>query len=1824
MPRDVSRMVACISILFLIVSIVPAALPGISAAFTSDELQSTLDKDITSHILINNDTDLQEQASANSWPGDGTAGSPYIIDGLALQVTEALPALQIQNTNLHLTVQNIDMEDKRNGSYVSFITIVNATNVSLDTIDAQNIDEDDDELPSLTISGSSNITVRNCTFDSSEMETSTNITFKENTMTYNEGLVIDDCVSVLFQSNNFSSLRELDIYDSNEVLLKGNLADTIVHGLVIGRSTNVTLWSNSFMNCSLFIICPTNRIADIIVMEKTISSLDAPNNNTVNGRSLLFLKGIDLHGSAVPAGAGQIMLYNVTNGSVQGQNLTKTTNPIGILQCSDLTITENNLGWSYCGMTIINCTGISIIGNDLIHNYVGILTKGGSSILIEDNRLDGSYYFDSSTSSGKSEIGILLRTINSTIRNNTVCTYAGGISIAEGDGSIIEDNHVQECSSGVHSSQGNNCKVINNHLINNDAGIYLYESKFFDINNNSIMNSSLIGVYLYLTVNCSFAGNNISESSNRGIYLYGSSSLVFRNNSVINNGQYALYLRSTNDCLFVDNSFINSSSYGINIASGSDDNLLYGNVISYTNGAGNYYVSTHAQAYDAGLRNKWNNATGGNTWSDRLGPDSDSNGIVDSSYPIGGTAKSYDYLPLASTSYIVDDISPYLTITSPTNGSWTNSNEVFITWTSGDNGSGLYKCYVKEIDVDVWWDVGMDQCAWLYVPEGVHTCYVKAVDLVGNYVIRNVTIGADTTAPSLIVESVGEFINTPSLQLNWTAIDTGIGLMKVELSVNDGEWINVTGNNTYLLANLGDSEYCVCVKATDRFGWNTTVYVNFTADHAFEDLRILDPSDGPVYYNDVEVRWYADDMNGVSLVEMMIDGQDWFDTNAYDYSSYTIYDMSDGDHSISIRAWDWAGNSAICTVNITIDTTGPALRVMSPLQGYFYTVNDVSVDWSASGNSISSMWRLDAGQWQTASGNFILNDLSEGQHWLYFTCVDVDGNYANITRQFAIDTLYPELTITSPVSGHYYNSQNVTMAWSVIDSSNVTIMWNIDEGPWNSGPMNGAAYLLLADGQHEVHFYCYDSARHWDCEFVTFYVDTVCPTINITSPTPNAYNTSTIFLTWQGEDNIGISHFSVSVDGTWTHYSNTTFSATISGLTDGVHTIIVVSNDEATNNDTASVTFIVDMTTPGIDITSPSAGSFGGNNVTVTWLVEEDVSGIASVWIRFDNDAFIEVTGIASYTISSLSEGAHTITIKVVDNLGNTGSSSITYHVDLTSPTISITSPTEGVNLGPMTTISWEANDDNSIAGFSVMVDQRTLGEVSSGSSSITVRNLGSGEHTIYVRVIDVAGNMAQDSVSFFVDGDAPSLKILSPSRGSYYNTSSVKVSWTGSDIGVGMDYYVIYIDGGNQTITTSTSISFMLADGVHTIYLRAYDRVGNYNDADVSVIVDTVAPTIMISSPSDGSYNNTGSMKATWFSTDITSMIAYHEVNLDGTWTILSNGTQEQMFDDLSEGVHTVMIRAFDHAGNYYQVSATFIVDLTDPTVNIHSPFNGSLDNTGVVTIGWEGADTQGVAYYVLNLDGRGLVRIEPGANNYSLNDLADGYHTVLIAAVDLAWNTASSTTNFTVDKTSPKAECDIGGNVRSSSWNLTITLSETVEMDGLTLTINGAIADITVIDTLTVAALMDAPLSGDSILVNITCADAAGNIAAFTWTFNIDPLEHSVNGTVLSDDGEPISGASVYCNGTLMATTDANGNFSFFIVPGSYEVRIVKSGYVNTTQTLQLTDEDQGMSGLVLSPAALADDDDGSNMSMVLIAIGAITVVAVGAMLFVRARKR
>lgn len=174
------------------------------------------------------------------------------------------------------------------------------------------------------------------------------------------------------------------------------------------------------------------------------------------------------------------------------------------------------------------------------------------------------------------------------------------------------------------------------------------------------------------------------------------------------------------------------------------------------------------------------------------------------------------------------------------------------------------------------------------------------------------------------------------------------------------------------------------------------------------------------------------------------------------------------------------------------------------------------------------------------------------------------------------------------------------------------------------------------------------------------------------------------------------------------------------------------------------------------------------------------------------------------------------------------------YEVDANPPT-TITSAPPSRTANAMPAIAFSSPDPD-VDHFECSLDSAAFATC---ASPFTTPKLADGAHTVLVRAVDKTGHTgAAASASFSVDASGPTTRIdASPPGTTSDTTPSVSFSSPDSDLAS----FECSLDGGAFAACTSPHTTPELADGAHTVAVRAIDDLGNVGAAaNAAFTVDT------------------------------------------------------------------------------------------------------------------------------------------------------------------------------------------------------------------------------------------------------------------------------------------------------------------------------------------------------------------------------------------------
>jgi hypothetical protein len=267
-----------------------------------------------------------------------------------------------------------------------------------------------------------------------------------------------------------------------------------------------------------------------------------------------------------------------------------------------------------------------------------------------------------------------------------------------------------------------------------------------------------------------------------------------------------------------------------------------------------------------------------------------------------------------------------------------------------------------------------------------------------------------------------------------------------------------------------------------------------------------------------------------------------------------------------------------------------------------------------------------------------------------------------------------------------------------------------------------------------------------------------------------------------------------------------------------------------------------------------------------------------------------------------------------------------------------------------------------------------------------------------------------------------PTLVILDPAPDAILGTGDVRVTWFARDFQSGVDYLEVSLDSGDATVLPPTVFSHTfsgLAEGPHTVRLRAVDVSDNAQTEFLNFTVDTVPPTVLIISPFPDVFLNRSRGELAWVAGDATSGVSTLRLVLDGEVLATLPATTTRTFvERLDEGRHVFEVQATDRAGHVGTDSVAFTVDTVAPVLYVSLPESEVVITTSRIEVAWEASDpTSGVTRFEVRLDDRQAFVFPATSASFVLSDVQDGMHTVNLSAFDRAGNEETVAISFRVD---------------------------------------------------------------------------------------------------------------------------------------------------------------------------------------------------------------
>ena len=782
-----------------------------------------------------------------------------------------------------------------------------------------------------------------------------------------------------------------------------------------------------------------------------------------------------------------------------------------------------------------------------------------------------------------------------------------------------------------------------------------------------------------------------------------------------------------------------------------------------------------------------------------------------------------------------------------------------------------------------------------------------------------------------------------------------------------------------------------------------------------------------------------------------------------------------------------------------------------------------------------------------------------------------------------------------------------------------------------------------------------------ETEKVNITLDKTAPSsFNIILPSNLTYtNNPQPTFTWGASSDLHFSHYALQLSAT-TDFSQIVYdfntSATsftpASNLADGTYYWRVVAWDGAGNYRISTDYYVLTIDTIPPDITTATLTPYwyspngDGRNDTLYINASANEKVSWDVKIYDDTNTLMEDLGSTPYQTSCAytdtthyqNDGKYHALITATDQAGNVASKTLYFYQDtipLAKPTLLAPANNSILNYTDVE-LKWDLPSNTSNWNRDVLVVKNSSGGEVLNNTYTTlpatefsqIYTYSDDTYTWTIYRYDKAQNLITSTASFVVDTTPPTKPVLqSPANNEITNASLVNFTWVPSSDATAITYRLVIGFYGTTTeylnVSTSNSWYEMNFSSVEKQefwwYVIAYDSAGHYNrSADTFYLtIDHEPPEISmdvslhyISPDGNGVKDNTtingtsliGGDPYKWEVQIINSSGAIvkshttssYSLTFSWVWDGTDNGGNV-----VSDGNYTIILIAYDTAGNQNRTASWVVVDTAPPgNPELLTPAEGSYLNHAWANITWNWTDTNitQAKIHILNTTG------EYYSENISLTDtylnisLPDGSYSVYVEVWDIAGNeNITPYRNFVIDTTPPASFSLLSpSGVYESAENVTLTwnASADINFDHYVVVVhyNGTYHNYTSIATNYVVTL---PAGEYAVDWHVIAIDKAGNsrVSNETYTFYHDTiapraiyLEYPANNSVLNNMtinftwnyAIDFSGVhyifEIYnATGSLIYTNTTSHNYTTAVVPnGNFSWRVIavdEAGNQNAT---------------------------------------------------------
>ncbi len=856
---------------------------------------------------------------------------------------------------------------------------------------------------------------------------------------------------------------------------------------------------------------------------------------------------------------------------------------------------------------------------------------------------------------------------------------------------------------------------------------------------------------------------------------------------------------------------------------------------------------------------------------------------------------------------------PTLTISTLPDGAVTNNRTLNVSG-AATNGAGVTSVTINGESATLQADDSFSHA--LTLSAGTNNVTTVATDATGNSVQETRIVTLDPSTPQITLTSPPDNSVTSQSPLTLTGTVTNNAPVYFSLNGAPPEAAAMSGSSFTADVHLAAGLNTITLTATDQAAnKSSAVKRTLVYDTTKPTLQINDPSEDIVTdQSSYLVKGAVSDTQ--STVTVAIDGVTSTPPVSSGLFEQLVNFSENKSYRITATATDAAGKETAVTRNIIYNTASPAMTAASSAAatGTDGAGRSKKVAFAASAIVLPEI----TGARSTTAGG-------------YYKA----GSQINVTLDFSEPVITNGLTILlnsgATISSGAFAGISYSGMYVVADGENVDIL--------NVSSVSGT--LADAAGNQNPNPSVPDGSNIGNIYKIT--VDTAPPTATISSRPADPTKSKT-----------GSFSFNINETGTMEcridsgAYSSCTSprNVDLSTLADTRHTFFVRGIDQAGNiGAPTSYSWTIDTTPPSVN----AGGNKAANAIFTQTATVSDANplGLTYQWTPQSGPGTITFGSLTSRvtTIKASADGTYLLRLTVTDAAGNSAYDQMTLTWD--------TKPPSSVNAGgdktanTLFTQTGSASSDATAFQWTKQSGPGGPETIKFGSPTSLVTAISAtvdGTYVLRLTASDAAGNSAYSEMTLVWDTTPPTVDAGGNKTANALftqkatsNDTAATYQWT-KQSGPGTISF-----GSPTALETTISAS---ADGSYVLRLTATDAIGNSAYSDLTLVWDTSAPLLDVTSPA-------GDVRTTQNSIVINGTTSDSPTGVKVTITIdpdtrpptdqvpytpqVVNGSFSQTMPLSGENIYTIAVKATDVAGNESIVKRRVILGI--PTGDLISP---------------------------------------------------------------------------------------------------------------------------------------------------------------------------------------------------------------------------------------------------------------------------------------------